>query len=382
MKQDENKKDRTHLVVKEEPLAGMSWINILRLLWQNKFKVHPKYWLRFWYAIFLSSITAPMRAIEILFWQKKIKKTEIKQDPLFIIGHYRTGTTYLITTLAHDKSKGYVSNLEGYAPHYFLAFPKFTKALIDMSLPEQRPMDNVIMGSDEPTEEEYSIGAMSVYGFYNGFIFPRNFDFYSRYNSFDTCSKKDVEKWKKTYTYFLKKMTLRYDGKMLFLKNPTSTYRIKYLLEMFPNAKFIHIYRNPYDMYASTLRFYREVFAIYALQTWDDDLLQQCIIDNYVEMYQKLQQERSLIPEENIIDIKYEDFIKDPMSHIERVYKDLKIDGFKEYKESFENYIKSQATYKPNNHKIKDDIIRKVNENWDFVREMHGYKKLEPNGSQ
>jgi len=382
MKQENNKKDRTHLVVKEEPLAGMSMINIFRLLWQNKFRIHPKYWLRFWYAILLSWVTTPLRVIEYLRFNRKIKKTEITKDPLFIIGHYRTGTTYLITLLAYDKSKGYVSNLEGYAPHFFLAFHKFTKALIDMSLPEQRPMDNVIMGSDEPTEEEYSIGAMSKYGFYNGFIFPRNFDLYSKYNSFDECSKKDVEKWKKTYVYFLKKMTLKYKGQMLYLKNPTNTYRIKYLLEMFPNAKFIHIYRNPYDMYASTLRFYREVFAIYALQTWDDENLQQGILRNYAEMYEKLKQERSLIPKENIIDIKYEDFIKDPMSHIKRVYKDLQIDGFEEYKEAFQNYVKSQATYKPNKHRISDDIITRVNEHWDFIREMHGYEKLEPNGTQ
>ncbi|MBD3189719.1 MAG: sulfotransferase [Candidatus Heimdallarchaeota archaeon] len=369
---------KKHWIVKEEPLAGSSISNIIRLLWQNKFRIHPKYWLRFIYAITLSALCTPLRWIERIRFNRKIKKTKINQDPLFIIGHYRTGTTYLITTLAHDKSKGYVSNIEGYAPHFFLAFPKFTKWLLDMSLPEQRPMDNVIMGSDEPTEEEYSIGAYDKYGFYNGFIFPRNFDQYSKYNSFDECSPQDVKNWKKRYYFFVQKMTLKYNGNMLFLKNPANTYRIKYILEMFPNAKFVHIYRNPYKMYASTLKFFREVFEIYALQTWDDEEMQQGILRNYREMYEKLAEERHLIPEDRIIDIQYEEFLKEPMKHIERIYKELDIDGFEEYKEDFQKYIDSQSDYQPNKHVMSDDIIRRVNKHWDFIRAQHGYPRLEP----
>lgn len=378
----ENKKDKSHWIVKEEPLGGMTLTNIWRLLWQNKFKIHPKYWLRFMYALTLSWVCLPLRLIERLRFHRKIKKTEIKEDPVFIVGHYRTGTTYLITLLAHDKSRGYVSNLEAYAPHFFLGFHKFTKGLLDMSLPETRPMDNVIMGAEEPTEEEYAIGATDKYGFYNGFIFPRNFKLYSKYNSFKECSPKDIENWKKRYLYFVKKMTLKYKGKQLFLKNPTSTYRINHLLEMFPNAKFIHIYRNPYKMYSSTLKFYREVFAIYALQTWDDDELQEGILENYAEMYEIFNEERKLIPKGNLVEVQYEDFIESPYQHIKKIYKKLKLRNFREYEQAFKDYIKTQEDYQPNNHKISDDVITRVNSYWDFVREQHGYNKLMPNGHQ
>ncbi|MHA1211700.1 MAG: sulfotransferase family protein, partial [Candidatus Heimdallarchaeota archaeon] len=250
------------------------------------------------------------------------------------------------------------------------------------SMPETRPMDDVVMGADEPTEEEYAIGATDKYGFYNGFIFPKNFELYSKYNSFDQCEPKDFERWQKRYDFFIKKMTYKYEGKMLFLKNPANTYRIPTLLKMYPNAKFVHIYRNPYDMYASTLKFYRGVFAIYALQTWKDEDLQQGVLDNFAEMYVKFNEDRNLIPKENLIEIQYEDFIKDPIKHVKKIYKDLRIDGFDEYKGIFEKYIKSQATYKPNVHKISDDIIERVNTHWDFVRDQHGYEKLEPESSK
>jgi hypothetical protein len=377
-KKQKPKKDRTHLVVKEEPLAGMSSINIWRLLFQNRFRIHPIYWLRFWYAIFLSSVMTPLRILEALRFKRKIKKTKITADPLFVIGHYRTGTTYLMTTLALDKSKGYVSNMEGYAPHYFLGAEKIITKVLDASLPATRPMDNVPMGSSEPTEEEYSIGARHKYGYYNGFIFPKNFKLYSKYNSFDQCSEKDAKKWQKEYWFFLKKMTLKYKGKMLILKNPANTYRLKYLTKMFPNAKYIHMYRNPYLMYASSVRFFREVFAIYALQTWKDEDLQQGILDNVKEMYEKLAVDRALIPKENIIDIKYEDLLKEPMKQFERIYKELKIEGWEEVKKDIKEYTDTQKSYKPNEWTMSDDYIIKVNKHWDFIRDLHGYEKLEP----
>ncbi len=179
-------KDKTWLIVKEEPLAGYSLPTIVKVLWDNKFEVDLKYFHRFLYAIGLSVITSPLKMYQKLRYHRKIKKTEIKQDPIFIIGHYRTGTTYLMTLMAYDRSKGYVSNTEAYATLLYLGFPKLTKLIISASLPDVRPMDNVIMGAEEPTEEEYCIGTFSKYGYYTGFIFPRNFDLYTKYQDYCT----------------------------------------------------------------------------------------------------------------------------------------------------------------------------------------------------
>ena len=368
---------KTWLICKEEPLAGMSFTNIFRLLLENKFRIHPKYYLRFWYAMGLATITAPMRIIERILYHRKIKKTEIKTDPVFVIGHYRTGTTYLMTLLAMDKDRGYVSNLEGYAPHFFLSFPKITKALIDMSLPDIRPMDNVPMGAEEPTEEEYSIGAMSKYGYYNGFIFPRNFDQYTRYLNFEGLPK-DLEKWKKVYYYFVQKMTLKYEGRQMIFKNPTNSYRIPHILEMFPNAKFIHTYRNPYEVYPSTYKFFDEVFAIYTLQTWDDEKMKLDILRNYKSLYEHLERDIKLIPEGNIVHLKYEEFIEEPMKHIDRIYSELGLELKEEYRENMRKYAETQKReYKPNKHGITDDVIERVNKYWSNYRDHWGYEKLE-----
>lgn len=370
--------DKKWLIVKEEPLAGYSLLNIFRVLLDNKFRVHPKYYLRFWYAIGLNLVTLPLRVIQKIRFHSKIKNTEIKTDPIFIIGHYRTGTTYLMTLMAYDKTKGYVSNIEGYATLFYLAFPKFTRWIIESSLPDVRPMDNFIMGADEPTEEEYCLGTYTRYGYYTGFIFPRNFDLYTRFLTFEGMPK-HLEKWKKKYYYLVQMLTLGHKGKQLFLKNPTNSYRIPHILKMFPNAKFIHTYRNPYKTYSSTLRFFDEVFAIFTLQTWDKEKMKQDILDNYKLLYEYHEKDLHLIPEDRIVHVKYEEFIKEPAANMERIYKELNIEGWDEYKDDIIAYAESQKReYKPNVHITDDDVIRRVNEHWDFMREKYGYERLEP----
>ena len=61
----------------------------------------------------------------------------------------------------------------------------------------------------------------------------------------------EVERWKAAFVRFLKKLTLEHDRPML-LKSPPHTGRIKLLLELFPDARFVHIRRNPYTVFQST----------------------------------------------------------------------------------------------------------------------------------
>jgi len=357
------------MVVKEEIMAGYRWRNIFAVLWENKFRVHPKYWLRLAYVFALSLVTIPWRIVQ-RFKVRKIKKTiAVDKSPLFVIGNYRTGTTYLQTILSKDKTKGYVSNLIGYAFSMFLGMPKLSRKIIDASLPETRPMDNVIMGADEPTEDEYCLGTFSKYGYYHGFVFPRNFQkVYAKYHSFEGLPK-DAEKWKKQYMELLQILTHVYKGKILFLKNPELALRIKFILEMFPDAKFVFTYRNPYTLYASNIHYYRKVVPIYTLQKWKDEMLVEEVIEHYKEMIAMLDEGRKLIPPENYMEIKYEDFIKDPMPHIEKIYTKFGFDNWESAQPLFQAHVDSQKSYVVNKFDINEDVISLVNKKWGHIVE-------------
>jgi hypothetical protein len=326
--------------VEEEIMAGYTLRNILRLLWQNRFRVDRKYFLRFLYGLGVSALLWPLRTLEWLITAPRIAATRIEKDPVFIIGYYRSGTTYLITLFSKDPNRAYVSNVEGYLPTLFLGFPRLARWIINMSIPESRPMDNVVMTPEEPTEEEYSIGAYEKYSIYNGFVWPRNFKLYSRYNSFDGLPD-DLERWKRRHHWFTRKLTASYHGKQIVYKNPTATFRIKHILQLYPNAKFVHIYRNPYEVLSSNIRYHDDVIKIYA------------------------------------VEIKYEDFIQKPMEHIEHIYRELDLEGFEEARPFMQEHVESQRSYRPNKHKIGKNIVGSVNREWSHIVEMLGYEKMD-----
>ena len=96
-----------------------------------------------------------------------------------------------------------------------------------------------------PQEDEFAPCLMSLRSLYLGISFPRREDDYARYLDFRGVPQHEVDEWKSAFTGFLKKLTFKYD-RPLVLKSPPHTARIRMLLEMFPDARFVHIHRHPY----------------------------------------------------------------------------------------------------------------------------------------
>jgi hypothetical protein len=244
-----------------------------------------------------------------------------------------------------------------------------------MSLPETRPMDEIKINADLPGEEEHSLGAIDKYGFFHSMIFPRNFKTYASYKSFENAKPKDLERWKKRYAHFIKKIAYKNEDKKLVLKNPANTYRVKHLIEMYPNAKFIHLYRNPYEVYASSIRFHLDTFGLFSLQTWNEEKVKQNVLDIYNELYIDWEKKIQDVPKENWLDVKYEDFIKEPMKTLEEIYRKLDIQGFSKNKEKFIEFIESQKDYQPRTYEFTDEFIAKVNDECDHIFKLFDYKK-------
>lgn len=365
------------MILEEEILAGYTWENIARLMLDNRAVVSPRYWLRFAYALGIVSFATPFRIHQRRKLAPIVGGMTIERDPVFVIGHYRTGTTYLITTLSKDPARGYTSNLLAYTFSMYYSIPGLARRLTDASLPETRPMDNVPLSSDEPTEDEYCVGSFSKYGYYHGMVFPRHFEKLAKLHSFEGLPE-DARRWKRDYDYVVKALTHLADGKQLCLKNPANAFRIEQLLELYPNAKFIHTYRNPYTLFPSNMKYYRKVVPLYALQTFTDDMLRTEVLSLYQSHMKAYERTKSLVPEENLIEVKYEDFIVDPMPFMERIYEQFQLDGWEQAQVEFQRHFDSQRSYEANRFELSDEVIRTVNDHWDWIRELHGYPRLEP----
>ena len=78
----------------------------------------------------------------------------------------------------------------------------------------------------------------------------------------------------------MRKLTFKY-GRPLVLKSPPHTARIRLLLEMFPEARFVHIHRHPYQVFRSC-RHYHDTAVWYSyLQKPDTSLNDDRIIRRY-----------------------------------------------------------------------------------------------------
>lgn len=346
-----------------EPLAGSTFSNLLRLLAENRFRISLIGIPRITYSLVLSSIQSPLNILEQVYFNKKIKHLSIDEPPIFIIGHWRTGSTFLHNLITQDRQFGYPTTLQTVIPALFLKYGDLFRPIVDASLPKTRPQDDVAMGADLPQEEEYALGNLSPFSYYNGWCFPKNMEYYNNFVDLKDLTSSQLKEFKQVYLDYIKKVSYAHQHKQLVLKNPSNTSRIKLLLELFPNAKFIHITRNPYHVYLSMKRNIEKEMVLYTLQnppSWE--VFERSMVNMYRRMYTQYFAEKHLIPKGHFVEVRYEEFIEHPIKQIEKVYRSLSLDDFDKNKSIFEKYINSQKKVKKAVYQIDKDLKNHIYE--------------------
>lgn len=360
--------------VEQHPLAGSSFISLMKLFLGNG-GVDREYLPQALSIATASFLTIPLKIFENVKFSQKIADTQLEFPPIFIIGHPRSGTTYFQYLMSLDPNLGYLENWQAMrGSEIFLSNQELAKRWADSNYPRKRISDGVMMFANSPAEEEYPLANACPYSFYTWFYFPKNMrKIFQNFVLFEGVDQQIISEWKRAYTKMLKRITLSANGKRLILKNPINTARVKILLSMFPNAKFIHIYRNPYSIYASTNRLYKKLVRVLGLQTINEAELEENIIFIYKQMMEKFLVDKSSIPPENLIEIKYEDFIGNEIQYFKQIYEQFKLPEFEQAEAEFKKYIKSQANYETNKYTLDEETIKKITEEWRFTIEKWQY---------
>ncbi len=358
------------------PLFGISLKNWIRSITYNK-GIEKEFYLK---AIFVSiSIVffIPARILFKLINNKKIKNTKIEKSPIFIIGHWRSGTTYLHELMCMDPKLSYISLWHTLLPDSFLILEP-SKRFVSNFLPETRPMDSIKVKVDGPYEEEAGLSTLLPWSYFHCFIFPKNAKKQFK-NSvlFKGLSEKEINEWKKTYLWLIKAVTYANNNKRLIIKSPSNTARIKTLLEIFPNAGFIHIIRNPYEVYASTKKMRKKVLNQYALQKTTEEEIKKQVLENYIDLMNEYFKHKNLIPKNRLIEVRYEELVSNPIEILEKIYEKIGLNGFEKAKPYFEKYLKENKDYKKNKYIFDEKTINEVKKNWDFS--IKKWKYLPPN---
>lgn len=357
------------------PAVGYDLSLFLKLL--RTYRVQPRYYLRVFITLLINLINKPFRWYERKWINPKMERRAIGEDPIFILGHWRSGTTHLHNLLNQDPRMGAVTTYQTVFPDtlfvrsgYFL-FKNFMRLLIA----PRRLGDNVKMNADFPQEEEFAIGSRHPICYYYFWIFPENtMDFYHQCIEFQDVDDKSYRRWQNDYRLIIKK-AIRYKGATRFLsKNPTNTGRIGALLELFPNAKFIHIYRNPVTVFLSTRHFYHKMMPALQLHSVTEQHLEEIIFSVYDQLMHKYLEDRKLIPPENLLEFPFEELEKNPTGILQMIYSNFKIPDYESVEETFTRYARQAKGYRKNVHHISREQLNKILDQWDFALKEWGYQ--------
>jgi len=363
----------------EHPQALGSLRSWLKLLRENS-DIDPRFIPRILVVTCFSLLTCPLRIFERLRYKGLLKRTNIHPSPIIILGHWRTGTTHLQNLLCQDKRFGYVTTFQAMTPGFCLMGTKIIKPLlswITKLLYPTRMIDNIPLSMDMPQEEEYGVANLCPYSFLHMFSFPQAAeDYFEKFVLFEDLSEDIQEEWQEYHLQVLRKATILSNGGPLVLKNPTNSGRLSLILEVFPEGKFIHLYRNPYSVYLSMVQLYKVVLPRSQLQQISWDKIEENILTFYSRLMRKYLADKKMIPQDNLVEVKFEDLETTPKETLRRLYRDLALPMFEVAEPVIQNYIDSIAGYKKNQYELTPEIIAKVNHHWGFAFDEWGYKKL------
>lgn len=279
-------------------------------------------------------------------------------DPVFIVGVHRSGTTHLHNLLALDDQFATPRAYQILNPAGFFLFSWLVAPLMAAFLPWRRPMDGVRFHIFAPQEEEFALAGMCRQSPYWGLTFPRLWAVYDRFVFPAGFSAKELDGWKRQLLLFLQKLTF-WSRKRPLLKNPYHTARVALLQEMFPQARFIHVYRHPYDVYRSNQHMAREGHVVYQLQDPDEvDNYQTRFLDNYRAMEEAFYRDAERLAADQVAEVAFEDVERDPLMEIRRLYAQLGLEFTPRFQQRLEDYLEGVAGYQKNRFKTLPDEVR------------------------
>lgn len=276
-------------------------------------------------------------------WQKRNMAS--MPAPVFIVGHWRSGTTHLYNLMTRS-AFGFVTPIAAGMPHEFLTLGRWLGPLLVKLLPKTRYVDQVEVRPDSPQEDEIPLGSMNPISFYHGIYFPKYFERHFRRSMFlDGCTAAEIEAWQLALVRLMEKSWLLH-GQRLVIKNPTYSSRMLRLRRLYPDARFIHIYRNPYEVFRSTKRFYRTLLECFAWQPFDHLNIDHFVLEGYERLMDRVERDQQRLPENRFVDLRFEDLEAEPIREIKRIFEQLELGDTKAMEPSIRAYLDTIADFK------------------------------------
>ncbi len=319
---------------------------------------------------------------------RNYKKVEVK-EPVFIIGHYRSGSTFLQRFLENEKD--FKSMTLGDVLMPSLLFNRLFRGILSLSLktlPDSMSNNEECighkMGMDLAEEDQ------SIFWFYltgespmleisymaDSYKYHSKLHYeYSGNSSYGT--KKLIQYLKKCYQKYL----YRVGGGRILSKSPPFTCYMRTISDTFPDGKFIYLVRTPYEVIPSWLSLCKAQF----IETFGESRIKNKMhkerYGQSVELYKYFERVKDLKEfRDRIYYINYDELIKNFEGVYTGMLEFLEVKLTKDTEEKIKEQGDKQRAYK-RKHKVLDieefglsnkDIKRDL----DFVFDKYGFNSL------
>lgn len=332
-------------------ITGLRMGPLLKLLRKRGFNLSPKILGRLIFimhnAFWASFFTRRERR-----YRTKIESWPVPEDPVIIIGHWRTGSTYLHLLLARDPQFVAPSLFQTAFPDCFMSADKFYRPVMGSML-GKRPMDNVRLGFDDPQEDEFGLMKLSEDSPLWDVVFPRGEGYFILDHPDFNPPTEHLEAWKQNFLHFLKKVR-KDSGRTLVLKNPAHSLRIPLLLETFPRARFIHIHRHPYQVVASSLNLWHVLAKDNQLKGKIRVPSLEMVTDGLIKFYDVIERDLKGLPEDRKCEVRFMDLENDPVGEIKRIYRKMNLNFTPEYEGLLRSFLSRERDFRKNSYTFDD----------------------------
>lgn len=353
------------------PWLGMpfgTWVGLLR---RNRFRVSPSR-----VPILLTVITvaaafnSAAARVQRSLYGRRIAATPVER-PIFILGHWRAGTTLLQELLVLDDQFAFPDTYQCFAPEHFLV-TRWLVTKLSFLVPARRPMDDMAMGWDRPQEDEWALCNLGVGSPYLTIAFPNERPANPEYLDLETIDAAARRRWQQALRGFLQSVTFR-SRRPLALKAPPHTARIAALLEAFPDARFVHIVRDPRAVFPSTVRLWKALYRHLALQEPSYEGLEERVLSTFERMYRAFDRQRPLVEPDRLFEVRYEDLVADPSGQMRALYEALGLDGFEAVQPRLDTYFAEHRDYRAHTYEPDATLEAVLEQRWGPFMRRYGY---------
>jgi len=326
-----------------------------------------------------SLFLGPSQLFESLRFGRRIAATELDPSPVFIIGHWQAGHSLLHYLMCQDEQFGHVNLLHSVLPRSFLTLEKGARRFLRGKLNKTRHVDSFSLDLDSPQGDDMGLAGLCDVSIYHAYTFPQHAEeCFRRTVLLEGLSGEEIRAWQQTYRRYLQKVALHTGRSRLVLRNASNTGRIRHVLEMFPQAKFVHLRRNPYVVYAAQSRRWTELLRLWSLQDGlpcsDDGL----VLDFFRRMMERFFADSAALPPNQLVDVAYEDLVASPLETTRRIYRQLELPDFERTEPAMAGWIARDAGRLDGDEVVLDDQTReRVARAWGFAIDRWGYRPPE-----